>query len=423
MSAWRVSLEENVPSKASAGVPTPAASVLPRNPIPSGTQATGAANSNVDLPEALNRLTQAMSNKLELWQRHSEKLSRELIREVTTVIHQSNSATTAPPLERIPERVLKPFPVPRSVEVATQPQGTGPTNKRVYAVVKGRSLRIFDTWRAVLTSVSGYPNAKYKSFRHQKTAQEWYLEQLQVLGIIPTDQNISEDEAGDEDTVDYNSHGAPMGTNVPSRKAAPSQLPPDIYPAVRQNKNADLVDFQMAGPDPSTGDGTKIHAVSINISSDVRDLLCLKGMTQEMQSRMLEVTPNVLTYQGKSSFVKPGSEFEIESMWNRFAGAMSGMADVQALKLGSQGRDTQWNLPSRNSLAKVKSFEDAMEFAEELISNRNSVLDNAKSNYLEILFAAHHKQDGDTWVPSYPIWAPPRCAIYYFLHSGMVAHT
>jgi hypothetical protein len=35
----------------------------------------------------------------------------------------------------------------------------------------------------------------------------------------------------------------------------------------------------------------------------------------------------------------------------------------------------------------------------------------------------HHKLDGDNWVPSYPIWAPPRCAIYYFLHSGMVAHT
>jgi hypothetical protein len=35
----------------------------------------------------------------------------------------------------------------------------------------------------------------------------------------------------------------------------------------------------------------------------------------------------------------------------------------------------------------------------------------------------HHKRDGDTWVPSYPIWAPPTCAIYYFLHSGMAAHT
>jgi hypothetical protein len=35
----------------------------------------------------------------------------------------------------------------------------------------------------------------------------------------------------------------------------------------------------------------------------------------------------------------------------------------------------------------------------------------------------HHKRDGDTWVPIYPIWAPPRCAIYYFFHSGMVAHT
>jgi hypothetical protein len=102
MSAWRDSLDENAPSKASVMAPAPTAPDLARNPVPPGTQATGAADRNADLPDALDRLTEAMSNKLELWQRHSEKLSRELIREVTTVIQKSRSAATAPPLERIP---------------------------------------------------------------------------------------------------------------------------------------------------------------------------------------------------------------------------------------------------------------------------------------------------------------------------------
>jgi hypothetical protein len=107
-----------------------------------------------------------------------------------------------------------------------------------------------------------------------------------------------------------------------------------------------------------------------------------------MQSWMLEVTPDILTCQGKNTILKPGSEFEIESMWNRFAGAMSDMADAQAQKIGTQAHDTQWNLPSRNSLGKIKSLEDAMELADELSSNCTAVLDCAKSNYMEVLFAA-----------------------------------
>jgi hypothetical protein len=101
---------------------------------------------------------------------------------------------------------------------------------------------------------------------------------------------------------------------------------------------------------------------------------------------MLEVTPDVLTCQGKSSAVQPGSEYELETMWNRFAGAMTDMADVQAQRIGTQTRDTQWNLPSRNSLGKIKTLKDTMILAEELASNRTNVLDNAKSNFMEVLF-------------------------------------
>jgi hypothetical protein len=209
------------------------------------------------------------------------------------------------------------------------------------------------------------------------------------LGVIPPDTELSEDEDLDEATIDYNAQGLPPTSEHGARQARVESGPPALYPTdVAPTSNADLVDFRMVGPDPSTGTSTQMHYVTINISSEVRKLLCPKGLTQEMQSRMLEVTPDVLTCQGKNVIVKPGSEFEIESMWNRFAGAMLDMADVQAQKIGTQARDTQWNLPSRNSLGKIKSLEDAMELADELASNRTTVLDCAKNNYMEVLFTA-----------------------------------
>jgi ribosomal protein L37AE/L43A len=103
---------------------------------------------------------------------------------------------------------------------------------------------------------------------------------------------------------------------------------------------------------------------------------------------MLEVTPDVLTCQGKNLLTKSGTDFELENMWNQFAEAMSDIADVQTQKMGAQPRDTQWNMPSRNSLDKVKSLEGLMEFTDELSRNRTSVLEYAKSAYLEILFAS-----------------------------------
>jgi hypothetical protein len=79
----------------------------------------------------------------------------------------------------------------------------------------------------------------------------------------------------------------------------------------------------MAGPDTSTaGQSKSIHDVSINISSEVGNRLCPKGLTQEMQDRMLEVTPDVLSCQGETTMVKAGSEFEVETMWNRLAATM-----------------------------------------------------------------------------------------------------
>jgi hypothetical protein len=359
----------------------------PTGTLPDPTQAP--PESSASLGAEIGRLTNAMSDRLDKWQEHQEKLSRKLIREVRAAVKLAPVPQPVPrQRDTIPPAQSKTAHVPPSIDihVGTPSQGR-PT--RFYAVVRGRVTGILTEWREVLASISGFPNAKYKSFRDRPRAQEWYLQQLQLQGTIPLDQDLSDDTRSEGDTVIYDPRGLPPRARL-SLGQQPITQPPDPYPTQNRARpsNADLVDFRMAGPDPSTGDPKKIHDVSINITSEVRNLLCPKGLTQDMQSRMLEVTPDVLTCQGKSSMVKAGSEFEVESMWNRYAGAMQDIAAVQAQRIGSQTRDTQWGLPSQNTLAKVKSLKDAMELADELASNRTSVLECAKSNYLEVLFAA-----------------------------------
>jgi hypothetical protein len=159
--------------------------------------------------------------------------------------------------------------MPSAVDVAIDtPIGRGPT-RYYYAVVKGRTTGILLTWKAVLASVSGFPHVKFKSFRQYTTTEEWYLQQLQLLGIIPPERDLSDDDVSVEEMVKYNEVGVPRGSTTP-RDAVPVTRPPDVYPTrSRPSSSADLVDFRMAGPDPSTGDPKQINNVSINISSEV----------------------------------------------------------------------------------------------------------------------------------------------------------
>jgi hypothetical protein len=236
-------------------------------------------------------------------------------------------------------------------------------------------------------STNRFPNAKFKRFKSLAPAEQWYLEQMALTGAIPLEHTLDSDEDSDKDAVAFDSRGRVPGFGVsdPDRPIAISLQTINEVVAPRSG-NADLVDFRMAGPDPLVGESKAIHGMPINITKEVRGLLCPKGTTQEMHNRMLEVMPDVLTCQGKNLLTKSGIDFELENMWNRFAEAMSDIADVQTQKMGAQPRDTQWNMPSRNSLDKVKSLEGLMEFADELSRNSTSVLEYAKSAYLEILF-------------------------------------
>jgi hypothetical protein len=238
-------------------------------------------------------------------------------------------------------------------------------------------------------STNRFPNAKLKRFKLRAPAEQWYLEHMALMGSIPLKHTLDSDLDSDVDTVVFDSQGRAPGTAPKGHYSEHVTVNAQFQSPVPQpSSNADLVDFRMAGPDPSVGDLKSIHGVSINITKEVRGLLCPKGTTQEMQIRMMKVTPDVLTCQVKNVLTKLGTDFELENMWNQFVEAMSDIADVQSQKMGAQPRDTQWNMPSRNSLDKVKSLDSLMEFADELAGNQTSVLEYAKSAYMEILFAA-----------------------------------
>jgi hypothetical protein len=229
----------------------------------------------------IERLTAAMSQKLDLWQTQQEKMSRNLIKKVQAAIRASaepgpgipRHATVPTPMDRAPS----PADLPRTVRVSSSRPPVG-TPRHFYAVVRGHTTGIITEWKAVLASISDFPVAKYTSFRDRARAEEWYLEQLQLLGINPPDQDLSDDDLSEEATVDYNAHGMPPWAARPQRRQPSTRtLSTNLPTEAARVPSHDLVDFRMAGPDPSTGDPKKIHDVAINSTSEVRDLLCRKA--------------------------------------------------------------------------------------------------------------------------------------------------
>jgi hypothetical protein len=277
--------------------------------------------------------------------------------------------------------MLRDISVPPGNREPTPPPGT-----KYYAVSRGRNVGIFTRWKLVLISTRGFSRAKYKRFRSRKPAEEWLLQQLSPPNADPNVPSPS--SSGSEsvdDTVAFDASGERKRADGVYRASPVLPLYPPEPPALFKT---DVVDFRMAGPDPSTGDPKKIHGVSINISSQVRDLLCPKGTTPEVKNRLLEVSPDVLQCPGKNPLQKGGTEYEMENLCNRLAESMTDVAEVNARRLGTQPRDTQWNLPSKNGILTIKSLDAANEAIEDLASQRASVLEQTKTAYLDVLYTA-----------------------------------
>jgi hypothetical protein len=106
-----------------------------------------------------------------------------------------------------------------------------------------------------------------------------------------------------------------------------------------------------------------------------------------MQSRLIEVVPDVLSAPGKLSMVSP-KEAPDPNVYDQFAEALADFADVQAQRLGGHRQDTQWNTSGRNYLAKVDSPETAMETVTQLSAMRKELLEAMTAAFVEVLLAA-----------------------------------
>jgi hypothetical protein len=314
-----------------------------------------------------------------------QKAQSELMNALKEMTPSSGSKATSAP---VPDAVRP--PASRTVSLAApsrKPPYPSPKTK-FYAVAKGRETGIFTSWKRVLNAISGMPYAKYKRFTNRTEAEDWLAEQLVLLGVIPPDEDLSEDDGASEyDTVIYDQSG--LGKN---RTVRPNTVPIitniNMYPPPPPNPSKELVDFRMSAPDTSVGKPDEICDVSINVSTAVRDLLCPKGLTQEMQNRLVEVVPDVLAAPGKLTSSMQGDSPD-PNIYDHFAEALADLADVNAQHLGSHRRDTQWKSGSRNYLAKIGSADAAIETVTQLMAMHRELFESLTAALLtEVLLNA-----------------------------------
>jgi hypothetical protein len=233
-------------------------------------------------------------------------------------------------------------------------------------------------------SVVGYSGAKFRRFKMRPEADSWLAEQFSIQGLIAPEEDLSVDgNASDYETV-VNESGGRAGP--PLSRPGPVG-PPMFYPPIASSPHQELVDFRMAAPDSSVGKVDEINGVSINVSSAVRDLLCPKGLTQEMQNRMFKVVPDVLAAPGKLTSTTTG-EVTDPNVFDQFVEALSDFADVQTQRTGGHQRDTQWKTAGRNYLAKIDSADAAIETVTQLTAMRNELFESLIAAFSEILITA-----------------------------------
>ena len=67
------------------------------------------------------------------------------------------------------------------------------SQKKYYAVQKGRDIGIFENWNECQKSISGFPGNKFKSFNTKKEAEE-YLKEEKVMKVNEANQKENEKE-------------------------------------------------------------------------------------------------------------------------------------------------------------------------------------------------------------------------------------
>jgi hypothetical protein len=106
-----------------------------------------------------------------------------------------------------------------------------------------------------------------------------------------------------------------------------------------------------------------------------------------MQSRLIEVVPDVLAAPGKLTSSMQGDSLD-PNIYDHFAEALADLTDVNAQRLGSHRRDTQWKSGSRNYLSKIDSAEPAIKAVTQLTAMRRELFESLTAALTEVLLNA-----------------------------------
>jgi hypothetical protein len=128
--------------------------------------------------------------------------------------------------------------------------------KKFYAVANGRIVGVFTRWKDADRSVRGYSGSIHKRFRSDRAARNWLAERTGTTRLDDASE-FSDDITQRDDTI-YGSQTRAAGHQ--------SRLPTSV------------IDPRQAGPDPSVGKPNEIHNTSIQVESEVLEILCPKGV-------------------------------------------------------------------------------------------------------------------------------------------------
>jgi hypothetical protein len=260
---------------------------------------------------------------------------------------------------------------PKTAKTQRRPKNTTCT---VYAVARGRKTGIFHFWNEVIRSVHGYSGAVHRRFRSTEAARAW-LAQKRVPGFVDDDSESGNTWATVREDVP---------TEIGSMEVKEASLSRTSLPLDQ------IVDLTTIGPDSSAGKPNEIYGRSIQVEPEVLKLLCPKGVTASVRKEIMEAAIDVVSLPGKFTSSKIGETPTIDGghIMDQFVEAVGNMTDTNARRGGSLLRDTQWQLPTRNALDKIKTVDDLNSAAEELSGQSDNVTNNMDSAFKEILYNA-----------------------------------
>jgi hypothetical protein len=105
--------------------------------------------------------------------------------------------------------------------------------------------------------------------------------------------------------------------------AAAPAAPDPIRPTGLTLPVTDVIDLTQVEPDASVGKPMEVHGTSIQVETEILQILCPKGMTNAAKKELMEASPDVLSLPGKLG----SATNDTAEVMDQFAGAVNDITD------------------------------------------------------------------------------------------------